>query len=404
MTERLTNLVEVTTFRAGYGHIRGALAVYDRLKELGLSAVRLVNLGEEGNWGLRNYLKILNLGLGFCYHYFPDLFIKVSKKVGNKGMEIINRLALMFYRDAVKKNNQEDLTPSMKKINIASHMIAAGLTPMTPTFLLVLDPFPDLYNVAGSNVCSLTPDFPTAETLKQYGGERKLVVTGPFVAKPIEEARGRVEARISELKNGSGLKITIATGGSLTHSDEIVVLTKAYVEQMKKGAAIEKIFVVVGDSKKIREELGKILEGEDDQIKERVEIIYDEDPIKLVRKADWAMGESDIIHAKTGELVYTVSGGKVFEAFPKNPSLGPQEIALREYVEKKTTDNNGICALEIGEKDPNLEVLKILEQLKNGSLFQRMRNGLKIPANGAFYAAVLIKNYILQEQLMDEQP
>jgi len=383
--------VVVSTFKAGYGHIRGALALLEPLADLGVDA-EMVDLGVEGGRLMRGYLKALRGGLDFFYRHAPGLFLRVSRKGGRGGMGAVSRVGALASGDTFDRRIAPDA-----KVVVAAHSLAADVT-KKPAFLLCLDPFPPLYQTENPNAVTLTPDLPTAEGLKEIS-RGAFVVTGPIVARPIVEARGRAAERREELRSGAGLRITIATGGSLTHGGEIVALTEAYADALVRGERIERVSVVVGSSTKMRDMVREIIDSEPG-LRGKMELIYDEDPVELVRKADRAMGESDVIHAKTGELVYTVAGGKAFETFHKHPSLAEQEVRLREYVRKKTAVE-GVSSLEIGKADARAEVKKVLGQLESGVLLRRMELGLRVPANGAEYAARLVANRL--KQLTEEQ-
>jgi hypothetical protein len=189
--------------------------------------------------------------------------------------------------------------------------------------------------------------------------------------------------RLCELRAGAPLRIVIATGGSLTHGAEISELTGAFV-QLTNRHTVERISVIVGNSTAMLESVAQQTQGD-----ARVSILFHPEPEHLVRMADRAIAEADIIIAKTGELAFCVAGGKAFKTFHSHPSLGPQEIAIKDYV-TTTTTSGGLPALEHGLL-PALEVHRILEQCANGQLFAMMANGLRVPGDGASKVAHMIQ-------------
>jgi hypothetical protein len=401
-SQQSTPEVNIGTFRVGYGHIRGALAIADALSELEINHHITDLASNDYHSPVKPFLHALDITLGYLYRNVPDLFIKASQggpnsKVAETTMNVINDIAGMLDFGIYGRSFHPDT-----KVAVASHVTAADLLtqfPHIPTFLLGLDPYAHLYNTRNPTAITSVPDLATAQELTNIG-TRDIVVTGPIVAKPIAEAKSRCNDRLKELQNGAGLKITVATGGSLSHGDEIIGLSMAYINKMTQDPSkIEKLNIVIGDSDNpkrggnMKGQLETLLQYVPEEVRNNIQIIYNTDPIALVREADTAMGESDVIHAKTGELVYAVGGGKVFETFGKNPSLGPQELKLREYVENKARHphDNSICALEQGEMNVFAEIDKIMQQFEDGTLLKRMEAGLQIPTTGADCVAGMIQ-------------
>jgi hypothetical protein len=258
-----------------------------------------------------------------------------------------------------------------------------------PVILLGLDPYAGLYLCTQDNVITTSVDEPTAADYKRLGA-KDIRVTGPILAMPIIKARVNALKRIAEVKSGAPLKITIATGGNLTHGDQIAALAREFAKQTT-SAQIAKIWIVAGDSPSIREDSKAAFDGD-----ERFQVIFHKDPAKLVSLADEAMGQSDIIIAKTGELAFTVAGGKAFKTFFMNPSLAPQEVAIREYNRLITTVDN-LSALEFGI-EPVQEVARILQQQRDGTLAKMMENGLLVPADGANKVVAIAKQILAKNE------
>ena len=256
--------------------------------------------------------------------------------------------------------------------------------------MLGLDPYAGLYWNSGANVITTAVDVKTQDDMYALGTKQPRV-TGPMIPFPVSDARTRFPERLQELRAGAPLRIVIATGGSLTHGQEIAALCGAFA-RLTSAQEVERISVVVGDSLPMKESAARAAGGDP-----RVSIVHDTDPTRLVRAADGAIAGADLIIAKTGELAFCVAGGKAFKAFHTHPSLGPQEIAIREYV-TATSAARGVSALELG-LPPAAEVSRILKQRADGSLFDMMAAGLFVPEDGAYRVAQMI-----QRELKGLQP
>jgi hypothetical protein len=392
-------LVAIGTFRAGYGHMRACMSIRDALEALGILC-QVIDLGNKRYpFATRKFIELQGGVLDFFYRFAPDLFMEICRENGEKGMRNFNRVLQLIDWGAFDKQ----LDPGVKLV-IGSHMVIPDISKKC-TIMPALDPYGPLYNPINPNTLIAVPNSETGVELQQLQ-PRDVAVIGPIVSRTVVEARQRFATRLQELEAGDGLVITITTGGSLSHGREIVGLTAAYIREMlyseEAKRSIKKINVVIGDSDSYKKggnmklRLSKLLNRVyDEEIKSKINVIFDIDPFQLIRRADIAIGEADVIHAKTGELVYVVGGGKVFETFGKHPSLGIQEVRLRKYVEGLAREN-GLCALQQGEVLPIAEVRKVLQQYKskNRILIKRMTAGLKVPVNGTDYFALLVKQQL----------
>ena len=441
--------IRISGITAGYGHIRAALAFFDAMISWEKKSVDVKKIKVEfydpiahGTEPFKKYLRFLDVALAAAYNKFPRLFLKLTASGGGtQGMGIINWLGEFLDWGKFDQSLNKETA-----VVVATHSLIADLSHKNPTFLLALDPWAGLYNARDHKVTIFTPDLPTAVGLKNIK-DRQLVVTGPFIAKPVVDARNGFEARKKELQEEAPIRVTIATGGSGSHPEEIIALTRAYARAIENYEPIEKLTVVAGSSKLIRDKVEFIIHSLPADLQEKITVLYNPDEIQLIRDADIAIANSDVLHAKTGELVYCVAKGLAFETFGSNPSLAVQEVKLREYSHMKTMvrdkKTGGIrSALEFGNVDANREiknllkeysiddlkkdsthveldinqkinqilekhvlstnamieenatreVAKIFEQLRDGELLLRMEAGLGVPANGAEYAAAIVKN------------
>lgn len=362
----------LTTDRVGYGHIRGMLAVEDAFREEGVKVDS--EFASKRSSSLFRFLwNRVDKSLAFASKTFPDKFTKASYGQGLHGMRYLNEL-LSFVDFGTF---EQYLHKNQYKIIITSHVTHPYLirNSQFKVFLLGLDPYPPLYFCPNPNLTTTAVDEETAVKLTQHGA-KNVLRKGPMVPKTVRDAIQKFNSRKEEIKSGKPMILSIATGGSLTHGDEITDLV-GNLTQNTDETQVERIFVTVGDSKSMRKSVLESAQGD-----ERVEIIYDEDPVNLVKRTDDAFGKADLIISKTGEIPFCVSGGKAFKTFHRNPSLGPQEIAIRDYVIKQSQSNGEISALELGI-NPKDEVDRILQQMRDGTLIQMMEAGLNVPADGA---------------------
>jgi hypothetical protein len=383
----MSAIVLLCSDRVGFGHIRGMLAVEDALKSIGI-ATESVFTSQWSSLLYRWAWRLLDHGLRIPYKLFPEQYAGLRHDTSANSMQLINtwmrRLdAGWFARYAQRRGHQ---------IVVASHVTASNLIrkPGIHVYLLGLDPYAGLYWNSDPNVITTAVDAKTQHDMYALGTKQPRV-TGPMIPFAVSNARKHFPERLEELRAGAPLRIAIATGGSLTHGQEITALCGAFA-RLTSAQKVERISVVVGDSLPMKESVARAAGGD-----ARVSIVYDSDATRLVRAADCAIADADVIIAKTGELAFWVAGGKAFKTFHTHPSLGPQEIAIKEYV-AVTSGASGVSALELGLPTA-AEVTRILRQRADGSLCDMMAAGLSIPADGAHKVAQMIRQELGSSEL-----
>lgn len=358
------------------------LAVEDALQRIGVQtesvfASRVSSRVYRLAWG------VLDHGLGVPYKLFPERYSRIKQGTSVQGMQLINtwmrRLDAGTFARYARGHGHH--------VVVASHVTASHLIrrPDIQVYLLGLDPYAGLYWNSADNVITTAVDSKTQRDMIALGTKQPRV-TGPMVPLPVYDAGTILPKRLHELRAGKPLRVVIATGGSLTHGLEIAALTGAFTD-LTTPDEVERISVVVGNSVPMLESVARHGRGDP-----RVSILYNPEPIRLVRMADRAIAEADIVIAKTGELAFCVAGGKAFKTFHTHPSLGPQEIAIKDYV-MATSAARGLSALEPG-LPPAAEVRRVLEQRANGTLFAMMAAGLDVPGDGALSVARMIQHGI----------
>ena len=380
----MTANVLLCTDRVGFGHIRGMLAVEDALAAIGI-ATRSVFASHVSSplygWAWR----LVDHSLAIPYQLFPERYARMRPGTSGRAMHWINywmkRLdAGVFGRYASRHGHT---------IVVASHVTASHLIgqPDVRVYLLGLDPYAELYFNPAPNVITTAVNAETQRDLYALGAKRARV-TGPMIPRPVSQARERWSERLRALREGAPLRVVIATGGSLTHGRQITDLSAAFA-RLSSAREVERISVVVGNSLPMKQSVARAA-GDD----ARFAIVYDVDPTRLVRQADGALGAADVIIGKTGELAFCVAGGKAFKTFHEHPSLGPQELAIKQYV-VSTSAGGGLAALEQG-LPPGEEVAGLLRQRTDGSLFAMMAAGLSVPADGAQRVARMIRSELVE--------
>jgi len=403
-----SKVIEINGFEIGNGHLRAQFAVMEAIErrikmengEKDGIVCRSFNLSQE-DLRVSKVVAWLDKMLGVGYRN-PGILVGISNSQFMK--DVGNKIAFKMITTIIRTADQGELDDKHPaKLRVAVHPHVSTATTSAAVHV-VLDPYADLYFTDHQEAVILVPDMKTGLRAKELD-MKNVVVVGPMVARSVVEARERFDARLKELtEDKKGLRIMISTGGNMTHGKEIAGLTRAYLKAITEGANIEKIYVMVSQSEEMRDEFNKILEHQPGWIRDKFQLIYSEDRMVVVQEADKAMGEADVIHAKTGEMVYSVGGGKVFETFSKiqGPSLAVQEVSLREYVETQGVmkDENGkkIAALAEGMTDYEKEVENILWQLADGMLVKRMKAGLKVPVDGADVAASIVYNILKGDQ------
>ncbi len=395
--------IEINGFEIGNGHVRAQLAVMDAMEKLirikdgerdGIVSESL-NLSAE-DLRVSKIVEWMDKVMGAGYKN-PGIMVGVTnsdlmKNVGNRW--VAKLLAVV-----VRIGDHGELDRKHPaKLRVAVHPHAATSTGRAAMHI-VLDAYADIYFTDHQEAVTLVPDIKTGQRCKELG-VKNVVVVGPIVPASVVEARGKFETRKDELARGKGLRVMISTGGNMTHGKEIVGLTRAYLKAITDGANVEKVYIMVSQSKEMKDEIDAILQLQPKETRNKFEVVYDEDRIKVIRAADLVMGKADVIHGKTAEMVYSVGGGKVFETFSRvqGASLAVQEVNDREYAEGMAViideDGKKISALSEGMANYEKEVEKILWQLQRGMLVKRMEAGLKVPVDGANIAANMAYNIL----------
>ena len=372
--------VLVCSDRVGYGHIRGMLAISDMFeKEYSDKIITEIGIFSDlSSAKYREKWQMINEGLNFVYAHLSDFNLNQNPvdmlNYFDTAWEWLAKADDGVFEAAIRKN-RFDLT-------IGAHPAICALLPNDPGIMIGLDPYPPLYFCRNKNIITTAVDGPSLRGFNKLGAHDARE-TGAMIPYAVIQARKNAMARIAEVRNGDPIIVSILTGGSLTHGQQITELTAALQRQTNEQD-VKKIYVVVGNSKQMLETVTKVAMGD-----KRVEIVYDEDQIRLVRRADETLGKADIVIAKTGEIPQCIiPGGKAFKTFHYKPALGPQEIALREYPQELSRVN-GLSALEIGI-EPELEVARILKQKADGTLAHMMENGLRVPEYGTKNLAKIV--------------
>jgi len=325
----------------GYGHWRAIRAAAYGLQSVDLPlGIDIVNFTHFSSKALATYWKLEDMGLAWMYRH-PKFLGKVKSLGGERGTATLtDRFPRILDNGHLHSNLDGNYSPL-----IAGHTTPSALLEK-PHITLVCDPEPSLYLNYNPHATFIVVDRETGERLRELRQEKRVpteyVVVGPMVAPEIVHARANFEKRKEELLKGAPLRITIATGGSHTHAEQIIALAEAYARSMLQGAPIEELNIVVGngrhlDSKKMHEAISITKDQLLHDVAQKIKLIQLPDSLELVSAADEAMGRSDVIHGKTGELVYTVAGGKVFHTLTP-AGLAHQENCLARFAHLVTKE------------------------------------------------------------------